>query len=327
MLIDNHGRKINYLRLAVTDRCNLRCHYCMPAEGIHFAGKDKLLTIEELKLLAGTLVDQGIDKIRLTGGEPFVRKDLMVLLRYLASLQGINELSMTTNATLIGPYIQELKDLGITNINLSMDAIRKETFEKITRRDQFDVVYGNLMTLIEEGFNLRINFIVLENENEQDIVPILKLQEEYPVSVRFLEEMPFNGGSRNFQSIKWNYKEILEYIRTFYPGFEKLESPETSTSINYKIPGHAGSFGIIPSFSRTFCGSCNRLRVTATGDVITCLYGKPKMNVREILRGADPVARLQTSITEVIGQRSKTGFDAQNEHRGVFENSMTSIGG
>ncbi len=327
MLIDNHGRKINYLRLAVTDRCNLRCHYCMPAEGIHFAGKDKLLTIEELKLLAGTLVDQGIDKIRLTGGEPFVRKDLMVLLRYLASLQGINELSMTTNATLIGPYIQELKDLGITNINLSMDAIRKETFEKITRRDQFDVVYGNLMTLIEEGFNLRINFIVLENENEQDIVPILKLQEEYPVSVRFLEEMPFNGGSRNFQSIKWNYKEILEYIRTFYPGFEKLESPETSTSINYKIPGHAGSFGIIPSFSRTFCGSCNRLRITATGDVITCLYGKPKMNVREILRGADPVARLQTSITEVIGQRSKTGFDAQNEHRGVFENSMTSIGG
>ncbi len=327
MLIDNHGRKINYLRLAVTDRCNLRCHYCMPAEGIHFAGKDKLLTIEELKLLAGTLVDQGIDKIRLTGGEPFVRKDLMVLLRYLASLQGINELSITTNATLIGPYIQELKDLGITNINLSMDAIRKETFEMITRRDQFDVVYGNLMTLIEEGFNLRINFIVLENENEQDIVPILKLQEEYPVSVRFLEEMPFNGGSRNFQSIKWNYKEILEYIRTFYPGFEKLESPETSTSINYKIPGHAGSFGIIPSFSRTFCGSCNRLRVTATGDVITCLYGKPKMNVREILRGADPVARLQTSITEVIGQRSKTGFDAQNEHRGVFENSMTSIGG
>ncbi len=327
MLIDNHGRKINYLRLAVTDRCNLRCHYCMPAEGIHFAGKDKLLTIEELKLLAGTLVDQGIDKIRLTGGEPFVRKDLMVLLRYLASLQGINELSITTNATLIGPYIQELKDLGITNINLSMDAIRKETFEKITRRDQFDVVYGNLMTLIEEGFNLRINFIVLENENEQDIVPILKLQEEYPVSVRFLEEMPFNGGSRNFQSIKWNYKEILEYIRTFYPGFEKLESPETSTSINYKIPGHAGSFGIIPSFSRTFCGSCNRLRITATGDVITCLYGKPKMNVREILRGADPVARLQTSITEVIGQRSKTGFDAQNEHRGVFENSMTSIGG
>ncbi|NER11278.1 cyclic pyranopterin monophosphate synthase subunit MoaA [Muriicola jejuensis] len=327
MLIDNHGRKINYLRLAVTDRCNLRCHYCMPAEGIHFAKKDNLLSMEELKLLAGTLVDLGIDKIRLTGGEPFVRKDLMVLLRYLSSLTDIRELSMTTNATLIGPYIEELKSMGITNINLSLDAIRKETFEKITRRDQFDVVYGNLMTLIDKGFNLRINFIVLENQNEQDIIPILKLQEEYPVSVRFLEEMPFNGGSRNFQTIKWNYREILKYIGTFYPDYEPLESPETSTSLNYKIPGHAGSFGIIPSFSRTFCGSCNRLRITATGDVITCLYGKPKMNVREILRGNDPVSGLKKSIVEVIGKRAKTGFEAQEEHKGVFENSMTSIGG
>ncbi|WP_372973887.1 GTP 3',8-cyclase MoaA [Muriicola sp.] len=327
MLIDNHGRKINYLRLAVTDRCNLRCHYCMPAEGIHFARKDNLLTIEELKLLAGTLVDQGIDKIRITGGEPFVRKELMTLLRYLSSHHGIRELSMTTNATLIGPHIAELKELGITHINLSMDAIRKETFEKITRRDQFDVVYDNLMTLIEEGFNLRINFIVLENQNEQDIIPILKLQEQYPVSVRFLEEMPFNGGSKEFQAIKWNYREILEYIRGFYPGFEQMESPPTSTSINYKIPGHAGSFGIIPSFSRTFCGSCNRLRITATGDVITCLYGKPKMNVRDLLRGNDPVPSLKSAITEVIGQRAKTGFEAQEEHKGVFENSMTSIGG
>ncbi len=327
MLVDNHNRRINYLRLAVTDRCNLRCHYCMPGEGIHFAPNRNLLTIDELKLLANTLVEQGIDKIRITGGEPFVRKDLMVLLRYLSSLSAIKELSMTTNATLIGPHIAELKSLGITNINLSLDAIRRETFEKITRRDQFDVVYGNLMTLIEEGFNLRINFIVLENQNEQDILPILKLQEKYPVSVRFLEEMPFNGGSRSFDSIKWNYKAILEYIRAHFPNYEKLKSPETSTSINYKIPGHAGTFGIIPSFSRTFCGSCNRLRITATGDVITCLYGKPKTNVREILRGEEPVRSLQQSITEVIGKRAKTGFDAQKEHEGVFDNSMTSIGG
>jgi cyclic pyranopterin phosphate synthase len=299
----------------------------MPEEGIHFAANRNLLTIEELKLLANTLVAQGIDKIRITGGEPFVRKDLMVLLRYLSSLTGIKELSMTTNATLIGPHIAELKSLGISNINLSLDAVRRQTFEKITRRDQFDVVYGNLMSLIEEGFNLRINFIVLENQNEEDILPILKLQEQYPVSVRFLEEMPFNGGSKSFETIKWNYKAILEYVRAHFPNYEQLESPETSTSINYKIPGHAGTFGVIPSFSRTFCGSCNRLRITATGDVITCLYGKPKANVREILRGKDPVSRLEDSILQVIGARARTGFEAQKEHQGVFENSMTSIGG
>ncbi|MEZ2414266.1 GTP 3',8-cyclase MoaA [Muriicola sp. E247] len=327
MLIDNHNRKINYLRLAVTDRCNLRCHYCMPSEGIKFAKNKNLLSIDELKLLANTMVDQGIDKIRITGGEPFVRKDLMELLRYLSSLKGIKELSMTTNATLIGPHIHELKALGITNINLSLDAINRDTFEKITRRDQYDTVFGNLMTMIEEGFNLRINFIVLDNQNVQDVIPILKLQEHYPVSVRFLEEMPFNGGSKNFETITWNYKKILDYIKSHYPDLEKLESPKTSTSINYKIPGHTGTFGIIPSFSRTFCGSCNRLRITATGDVITCLYGKPKMNVRDILRGENPEMHLRTSIEKVIGQRAKTGFDAQREHQGVFENSMTSIGG
>lgn len=327
MLIDNHNRHINYLRLAVTDRCNLRCHYCMPSEGINFARKDKLLSIEELKVLSKTMVDMGIDKIRITGGEPFVRKDLIELLRYLASLDGIRELSMTTNATLIGDHIPELKSLGITNINLSMDAVRRETFEKITRRDQFDLVYGNLMSLIDEGFNLRINFIVLENQNEQDIIPMIKLQEVYPVSVRFLEEMPFNGGSKQFEAIKWNYKEILNFIRSHYPDIQQLESPATSTSINYKIPGHRGTFGIIPSFSRTFCGSCNRLRITATGDVITCLYGKPKMNVRDVLRGEAPIVNLRTSIEQTIGQRARTGFEAQKEHQGVFESSMTSIGG
>jgi len=299
----------------------------MPSEGINFAKNKNLLTIEELQVLGKTLVDQGIDKIRITGGEPFVRKDLMVLLRYLSSLSGIQELSITTNATLIGPHIQELKTLGIKNINLSLDAINKDTFEKITRRDQYEVVYENLMKLIEEGFQVRINFIVLDGQNIQDIIPILKLQEQYPVSVRFLEEMPFNGGSKQFDNIKWHYKAILDYIRLYYPAFEKLAAPNTSTSINYKIPGHQGTFGIIPSFSRTFCGSCNRLRITATGDVITCLYGKPKMNVRKLLRNNEPVIYLKTAIEQVIGSRAKTGFDAQKEHAGVIDSSMTSIGG
>lgn len=327
MLVDNHHRTINYLRLAVTDRCNLRCNYCMPAEGIDFAKKETLFTIEELSELSRILVNEGIDKIRITGGEPFVRKDLMVLLRNLSKLEKLNDISVTTNATLIGPHIDELKALGVRNVNVSMDAIHKETFERITRRNQYDTVYENLIRLITEGFNVRINFIVLENQNIQDILPIMELQKHYPVSVRFLEEMPFNGGSKSFSAIRWDYKKILAYLKNAFPEMEKLESPKTSTSINYKIKGHKGSFGLIPSFSRTFCGSCNRLRITATGDVITCLYGKPKLNIRELMRSEHPEKNLVDAIHKAIGSRAKTGFEAQQQYSTVFSNSMTSIGG
>ena len=299
----------------------------MPSEGISFAKSDQLFTIDELCRLSDILVAQGIDKIRITGGEPFVRKDLMTLLRHLSALQGLNEISITTNATLIGPFIEELKSMGITNVNVSLDAIKRETFERITRRDHYDTVYNNLIRLISEGFNVRVNFIVLDGQNIQDILPILELQKHYPISVRFLEEMPFNGGTKKFDTITWNYKRILEYVSEYYPEIEKLSAPETSTSINYKIKGHKGSFGLIPSFSRTFCGSCNRLRITATGDVITCLYGKPRTNLRDVIRGEEAEKNIKAALLQAIGSRSKTGFEEQQKNTGVFDNSMTSIGG
>ncbi len=299
----------------------------MPAEGINFLHSEKLLTISELCRLSEIMVAQGIDKIRITGGEPFVRKDLMVLMKHLSGLTDLKDISITTNATLIGPHIDQLKQLGIRNINLSLDAIRRETFNAITRRDQYDTVFENLHRLISEDFNLRINFIVLEGQNIDDILPIMELQKQYPVSVRFLEEMPFNGGSRHFDNIHWNYKKILEYIGQYFPDYQRLPSPPTSTSINYKIEGHMGSFGLIPSFSRTFCGSCNRLRISASGDVITCLYGKAVLNLRDLLRNQNSNAAIKMGILEAIGSRAKTGFEAQNQHKSIFETSMTSIGG
>tara|TARA_R110000796_G_scaffold252631_1_gene389213 strand:+ start:97519 stop:98502 length:984 start_codon:yes stop_codon:yes gene_type:complete len=327
MLVDNHNRKINYLRLAVTDRCNLRCNYCMPSEGINFAENDKLFTIDELSRLSEILVSQGINKIRITGGEPFVRKDLMVLLRNLSKMEALSDISVTTNATLIGPYIDELKALGIMNINVSMDAITKETFEKITRRNQYETVHSNILRLITEGFNVRINFIALDGQNTDDIIPMLDLAKHFDVCIRFLEEMPFNGGSKNFEKITWDYKHILDHIAKVYPNYYKLESPKTSTSINYKIPGFEGTFGVIPSFSRTFCGSCNRLRISATGDVITCLYAKASTNLLTILRENNSEESIKEAIVKAIGSRAKTGFDAQKEYKDVFSNSMTSIGG
>ena len=181
--------------------------------------------------------------------------------------------------------------------------------------------------MITEGFNVRINFIALEGQNTEDILPMLELTKHYDVSVRFLEEMPFNGGSKNFEHIAWDYKRILEYIKAAHPEYYKLESPKTSTSINYKIPGFKGSFGVIPSFSRTFCGTCNRLRISAVGDVITCLYAKPSMNIRDILRSENSEDKVKEQILKAIGGRAKTGHEAQKRHEGIFDKSMTSIGG
>ena len=327
MLIDNHNRVINYVRLAVTDRCNLRCNYCMPEEGITFAKRDSLLSIDEMKRLADILVNKGVDKIRITGGEPFVRKELMQLLEYLSGLEQLREISITTNATLIGPHIDRLEELGIHSINVSMDAIQPETFAKITRRDHFHTVRENLMRLIESKMEVRVNFLVLEGQNLGDIYPMMEFQRQHPVRVRFMEEMPFNGGSRDFNQLNWNHKKILEHIKLRYPEFEKLPAPLTSTSVNYKIKGHRGSFGIIPSFSRTFCGSCNRLRVTATGDVITCLYGKPVTNLRPLLRSGLDDAFVEEAIVRAVGSRAKNGFEAQEQFGPIFGSSMTSIGG
>ncbi|MDX1545011.1 MAG: GTP 3',8-cyclase MoaA [Christiangramia sp.] len=328
MLIDNHNRKIDYLRLAVTDRCNLRCNYCMPAEGINFADSKDLLSINELFRLSKVLVGQGIRKIRITGGEPFMRKDLMQLLRRLKTLDELDEISITTNATLIEKHIPELKALGITRINLSLDAIEEATFNKISRREQFANVYQNLLKLIQEGFDVKVNFIVLDNQNIQDIIPIIeRLTKHYQVSVRFLEEMPFNGGSRSFQKIKWNHSKIYEYIASHYGDISKLESERTSTSVNYRIKGYKGSFGIIPSFTRNFCGSCNRLRVTATGDVITCLYATASKNLRDILRDSPEDRSVENEILAAISNRAKNGFEAEERSTDIYSNSMTSIGG
>jgi len=327
MLIDNHNRVINYVRLAVTDRCNLRCNYCMPEEGIAFSDSKSLLSIDEMKRLCSILVGQGVDKIRITGGEPFVRKDLMKLLSYITRLEGLKDVSITTNATLIGPHIEQLEDFGINSVNVSLDAITPETFHRITRRDQFELVRENLMRLIDSKITVRINCIVLEGQNEEDIYEMLEFQRKHDVRVRFLEEMPFNGGSKDFRSLKWNHRKILEHIRVRYPDFEKLPAPLTSTSVNYKIPGHTGSFGIIPSFSRTFCGSCNRLRVTATGDLITCLYGKPVANLRTTLRSGLQDSFVEEALVRAVGSRAKDGFEAQDQFGPIFGSSMTSIGG
>ncbi len=299
----------------------------MPSDGIRFADRENLMTIDELTWLSAILVTQGISKIRITGGEPFARKNLMQLLRNLSKIDVLSDISITTNATLIGQYIDELKVLGINKINVSLDAVKPETFAKITRRDLFDTVYQNLLELVEKGFIVKINFVVLEGQNIEDILPMLELTRKSNLCVRFLEEMPFNGGTRKFNKIHWDYKRILKFITQTHSNFQHIASEDHSTSQNYRIEGFKGSFGIIPSFSRTFCGSCNRLRISATGDIMTCLYSNPVLNLRELLRYHVSELDMVDAIKMAIGTKEKNGFISQEKAYLPFSSPMTSIGG
>jgi molybdenum cofactor biosynthesis protein A len=325
MLIDNHGRTMNYLRLSVTDNCNLRCQYCMPEEGISFAHKNELLSWEELWRLAQTFVEMGVNKIRITGGEPFVRKGLMAFLEKLVKLPGLDDISITTNATLIGPHIATLKKFNITNINVSLDSLDKQRFNLITRRDQFDTVMDNIHRMTSHGLNVKLNCVVMDDKNTVDIIPFIHFANQHRISVRFLEEMPFNGQSTGGQLLEWDFIRIMEHIKSHFPVIEKLPAARSSTSVNYKVKGAAGSFGVIPSFSRTFCGTCNRIRVSAKGEMQTCLYSTETLNLKPLLGEYLTPGGLKFSIHTALQARYKNGFEA--EQQSVTKKSMTLIGG
>lgn len=328
-IYDNHGRPLNYLRLAVTDRCNLRCFYCMPAEGIKYLPKKDLLTFEEIERLVSMMAGMGISKIRLTGGEPFVRNDLMQLIRRIVEIPGIRDLHITTNGILTAPHIPELKRLGIASVNLSLDTLNRERFKQITLRDEFDNTFKTLNLLLEHNIPVKINVVVMEGKNTEDILPMIALTRKHSVSVRFIEEMPFNGEGSHYPRLTWTYNRILEHIRSQHPDIEKIKDDAHSTSYNYKIPGYAGDVGIIAAFSRTFCGTCNRIRVTAQGILKTCLYDNGVMNIRDLMRSGATDEDVRSKMIAAFSQRAANGFEAEQkrtDHQQVHE-SMSTIGG
>lgn len=327
-LFDNHGRKINYLRIAVTDRCNLRCFYCMPEEGIQYLPKKELLTFEEILRIVTLLASMGIEKVRITGGEPFVRRDIMDLIRALSKVAGIQKLNLTTNGTLTRPYIAELKDLGLTSVNLSLDALDPECFFRITRRDCFDEVMATFQALIGNDIETKINTVVMAGKNDSEIIPLVDLARDHPIGVRFIEEMPFNGKGQSSHDLPWNHLRILEEIRRHYPGIEKIPDPPSSTAANYRIPSHAGTVGIIAAYTRTFCGTCNRLRLTAQGLLKTCLYDQGVFQIRDLLREGISDEQLRLTFLEALGNRARDGFEAEARRSGSpVSESMATIGG
>ena len=326
-LYDNHGRKINYVRLAVTDRCNLRCFYCMPEEGIKYIPKTELLSYEEMERTIRLLVQMGIEKVRITGGEPFVRKNMLDFLYTLSKIEGLRQINLTTNGTLTAPIIPELKKIGIRTINLSLDTLDKERFFKITRRDQFDTVFHTFEQLLHHGIETKINAVVMEGQNIADLIPMAALTKNHPVSIRFIEEMPFNGTGSNYPTLTWNHKKILAHLTEHFPTIQKISDPANSTAAHYQIPGHQGTIGIIAAFTRTFCGSCNRIRITPQGMLKTCLYDNGVFNIKDILRSGATDAQLQDTFLEALGNRAKDGYEAEKRRGLVVTESMSTIGG
>ncbi|RAK03100.1 cyclic pyranopterin phosphate synthase [Larkinella arboricola] len=326
MIFDNHNRPITYLRLAVTDRCNLRCFYCMPEEGIRYLPKHQLLTYEEMERLVRVLARLGVSKIRITGGEPFVRNGLMDFLWRLKATEGVDELHITTNGVLTQPLIPELVRMGIGSVNLSIDTLDRERFRLITRRDELPAVRGTLDALLAHDVPVKLNAVVMEGKNTEDIPLLAELTRHHPVDVRFIEEMPFNGEGSHYPVLNWNHRRILQELQTLYPDLKRQPDSPFSTSTTYQVPGYQGTIGIIAAFTRTFCGTCNRIRLTAQGTLKTCLYDNGVLDVRALLRSGADDAELTAAFLKAFAHRPKNGFEAEHQ-RGPVTESMSTIGG
>ena len=297
-LTDNFSRQHDYLRISITERCNLRCTYCMPEEGVPLSPPSHLLTTPEIVYLSALFVSQGVTKIRLTGGEPTIRRDILPLMRSIGNLRpkGLRELCLTTNGIALYRKLDSMAEAGLTGVNLSLDTLDPFQFQIMTRRKGFDAVMKSIDRILEmnkhgAGIKLKINCVVMRGINERDIIPFVEMGREKDVEVRFIEYMPFDGN-------KWSkgkmlsYREMLDMIRAKYPALEKVPDHENNTSKTYQVSGFAGRLGFITSMTHNFCGSCNRLRITSDGNLKVCLFGNAEVSLRDLMRrgnGGQPI--------------------------------------
>jgi molybdenum cofactor biosynthesis protein A len=326
MLLDQHNRKHTYLRISLTERCNLRCTYCMPEEGIELRDRKEFMTQEETLQLAKTFVDLGVTKIRLTGGEPLIKKNFSALLHELSKLPV--ELSITTNGILLDVYLDDLKNAGVKSINISLDSLVAEKSNRITRRNYFERIQKNMDETIKRNFDVKLNCVLMKGENDDEIIDFIELTRSKKLGIRFIEFMPFDGNGWDWSKTV-SYKTILEAVKSHYgeaqvePAFEG----PNSTSRNFRIKNYVGDFGIISSVTNPFCDSCNRIRLTADGKIKNCLFSGDETDLLTALRnGEDVIPLIHQSIDKKHKERAGLKeFDATDFS---FENrSMIRIGG
>ncbi|KAK3333180.1 hypothetical protein B0T19DRAFT_118782 [Cercophora scortea] len=289
-LTDTFARQHDYLRISVTERCNLRCVYCMPEEGVPLSPSRSLLTTPEIVLLSSLFVSQGVTKIRLTGGEPTVRRDILPLMQQLGALRphGLRELCLTTNGLSLHRKLDAMVDAGLTAVNLSLDTLDPWQFQIMTRRPGFAAVMKTVDHIFElnragAGIKFKINCVVMRGLNDREILPFVAMTRDKDVEVRFIEYMPFDGNKWN-KGKMFSYQEMLDVIRAEHPGLAKVAGHKNDTSKTYQVPGFAGRIGFITSMTHNFCGTCNRLRITGDGNLKVCLFGNAEVSLRDIIR-------------------------------------------
>jgi cyclic pyranopterin phosphate synthase len=325
--VDKSKQVINYLRLSVTDRCNLRCTYCMPDEGIEFVPHNEILTYEEILHIVRLSVRKGIRKIRLTGGEPLVRKGLIGFLRELNSVEGLNEVTLTTNGVLLKEFAADLKECGICRINISLDSLKPERFSRITGRDLFAPVWEGIQEAERVGFNpIKINVVAIKGVNDDEILDFARLSLERPYHVRFIEFMPV-GDQNGWSSDKFiATDDIRSMIRTLGDLRPIGPSPLDGPAERFVLAGGKGEIGFIGAMSHHFCAVCNRLRLTADGHLRSCLFSEKEIDIKGPLRNGQDDNHLLELIRLAIERKPKEhGPLGQGPRKCIRQ--MSTIGG
>lgn len=323
-LFDNHGRRITYLRLAITDRCNLRCRYCRPEQGVPFIHHAEILSFEELERLVRIFCGLGISKIRVTGGEPFSRRGCMPFLERLRQVQGVERLHITTNGVKTAQFLDDLAEIRIDGINLSLDTLDPKRFRSISRRDYLDAVLATLYGVIKRDIPLKINSVVLDDTSDAEIISLAALAERLPISLRFIERMPFSGRDHAAALEK---SDLASRLRRIFPYLAECATDRPTTARLFTLPGYAGSLGIIQGYSRLFCATCNKLRITPVGILKTCLYDNGALDLKKLLRGGASDREISAAVLSCVHHRFANGHEAERSSCRTSEPSMAKIGG
>jgi cyclic pyranopterin phosphate synthase len=304
-MIDGFGRRIEYLRISVTDKCNLRCVYCMPLHGMEWLGRSELLTYEEIASVVRTLAGMGLKRVRFTGGEPLVRKDLADLVRMVSAVPGIEDLSLSTNAVLLAEQADDLRAAGINRVNISLDSLRPDRVDAIARRpNSFAKIMAGIDAAERVGFEpIKINTVLIGGQNDDEIADFAEITRERPWHIRFIELMPTGANldlsADNFVSCQ----EALRRVRAIGT-LEPVRGPTgNGPATYYRFPGAAGTIGVITPMSHNFCDRCNRMRLTADGQLRPCLFGNLQTNLRDPLRAGESLVPLIEQTLRVKPER------------------------
>ncbi|MCH2460341.1 MAG: GTP 3',8-cyclase MoaA [Gemmatimonadetes bacterium] len=304
-MIDQFGRSVEYLRVSITDKCNLRCVYCMPLEGLPWLQRDELLSYEEIEQIVRVMAPMGLERLRITGGEPLVRRDVPELVRLLAAVPGIRDLSLSTNAVLLAEQADALKAAGISRLNVSLDSLREDRVDRIARRPgSYPRIMEGLAAAEEVGFSpIKINVVLIKGENDDEIQDFAEITRKHPWHVRFIEMMP-TGANLDLSAQQFiSCTEVLHRVREI----DKLEPVPgpfgNGPAEYYQFPGAPGTIGVITPMSHNYCDRCNRMRLTADGQLRPCLFGDLQTNLRDPLRAGEDLALHIRDTLEVKPER------------------------